>query len=135
MSIDLYHGTFIWKGIYTIKFIGIDVLHLKFWHVCKSSQEMRRRDETFNLTTVDASKLLLYVVDFVTIVCAFYIHLDLIGIYDINQLNIIKFSHLVDSIKKIVYGFLHGSCDKYHHNIIVNIIINEVHPQMSKFHP
>jgi hypothetical protein len=132
LSIDLYHGNFIWKGIFTIKLIDIDVLRSKIWHVCKSSQEMKKRDETFNLTTFDASKMLLYVVGFVTIVCAFYIHLDLIGTYDINQLSIIKFSHLANSILKIVYGFLHGSCHKYMTNIIVNIIINiimdEVHP-------
>ncbi len=83
--------------------------------------------------------MLLYVVGFVTIVCAFYIHLDLIGTYDINQLSIIKFSHLANSILKIVYGFLHGSCHKYMTNIIVNIIINiimdEVHPWILNFHP
>lgn len=75
---------------------------------------MKKRDETFNMTTFDASKMLLYVVGFVTIVCALCIHLDIIGMYDINQLSIIKISRLVDSIKNILHGFLHGSCHKYH---------------------
>jgi len=39
----------------------------------------------------------------------FYIHLNLICICDINQLNFIKFLDFLDSIYTIVYGFLHVS--------------------------
>jgi hypothetical protein len=90
--------------MYTIKLIGIDFLHLKFWHVWKSSK-MMKREETFNLTTFDASKLLLFIIGFATIVCALYIHLDIICICDINQFNIIKISHLADFVLKIVWIF------------------------------
>jgi hypothetical protein len=36
--------------------------------------------------------------EFVTIVCKFNIYLNLICIFDTNQINIIKFSHIIDSL-------------------------------------
>jgi len=76
---------------------------------------MKKIEKAFNFITFDASKMLLFIIGFATIVCASYIHLDIICIFDINQLSIIKFSHLANSILKIVYGLLHDSCHKYHH--------------------
>jgi hypothetical protein len=46
---------------------------------------------------------------FITLVNKFYIHLYLICICDINQLDFIKLLDFLDFIYTVVYGFLHAS--------------------------